>query len=183
MTDQHPFHVLLPPEASVLRRRALRLTSNESCAEDLVQATFLKAWASRDSYKPDTRLRAWLFTILHNTFISDLRKIRLEVEDADGAMAAALFEEPCQDHVLALKDMISALATLPKIQSRALVLMGGFGFSQIEAAAACGCSVGTIKSRVSRGRTTLIRAINHGLIAPDMKRVPIPQANRPYCAR
>lgn len=154
VTERHPFHVLLPQQVQSLRRRALKLTSNEHRAEDLVQDTLLKAWAFRDSYQPDTRLRAWLFTILRNTFFSDLRKHRPEVEDVD-ACARALFEEPRQDHALALNELISAIALLPHAQRRPIVLIGVYGYSQLEAADACGCTVGTIKSRVSRGRDSL----------------------------
>jgi RNA polymerase sigma-70 factor (ECF subfamily) len=161
MTEQHMFHILLPEQAQALRRRALKLTSNEHWAEDLVQATFLKAWAKRDSYRPDTQLRAWLFTILRNTFISDLRKRRREVEDVDGAYARALFEEPRQDHALALKELIPAVALLPDAQRRPLVLMGVYGFSQLEAADACWCTLGTLKSRVGRGRAALSRLTAH----------------------
>lgn len=165
MTERHPFHVLLPLQAQPLRRRALKLTSNEHRAEDLVQATLLKAWANRDKYQPDTQLRAWLFTILHNTFVSELRKHRREVEDVDGAMAATLSEEPRQDHVLALKELVSAIATLPKIQRRPLMLIGAYGFSQLEAANACCCTVGTVKSRVSRGRATLNQVVGRNEVA------------------
>jgi len=161
MTERHPFHIQLPQQEAALRRRALKLTRNDHWAEDLVQATFLKAWANRNKYKPDSQLRAWLFTILHNTFLCDLRKSRREVEDIDGAMAATLSEEPRQDHALALKEVISALAALPNSQRRALVLMGGYGLSQLETADACGCTVGTVKSRVSRGRTALNRNLAH----------------------
>jgi RNA polymerase sigma-70 factor (ECF subfamily) len=158
---KHAFHTLLPQHAVCLHRRALRLTSNPHQADDLVQATLLKAWASRDSYSPDSNLRAWLFTILRNTFFSDLRKRRKEIEDVDGSYAAALFEEPRQDHVLALKELIHAMAQLPEAQRRPLVLMGAYGFSQLEAAEACDCTVGTIKSRVSRSRATLSHLIAH----------------------
>ena len=161
MTERHPFHTLLPQQASPLRRRALKLTSNEHRAEDLVQDTLLKAWVNRDSYRPDTNLRAWLFTILRNTFFSQLRKYRREVEDADGALAETLYEEPRQDHALALHELISAIALLPYAQRRPLVLMGAYGFSQLEAADACRCTVGTVKSRVSRGRATLNQVIAH----------------------
>jgi RNA polymerase sigma-70 factor, ECF subfamily len=160
MTERHPFYFLLPQQASSLHRRALQLTSNQHRAEDLVQDTLEKAWANRDSYQPGTNLRAWLFTILRNTFFSELRKFRREVEDVDGACAQALFEEPRQDHALALKELTSAIARLPHAQRRPLLLMGVYGFSQLEVAAACGCTVGTIKSRVSRGRAMLNRA--HG---------------------
>lgn len=161
MSERHPFHDLLPKQSAMLQRRALKLTSNEHRADDLVQATLLKAWASRDSYAPDTNLRAWLFTILRNTFFSELRKYRREVEDVDGLYAQALFEEPRQVHALALKELVAAIALLPVEQRRPLILMGVYGFSQLEAADACDCTVGTIKSRVSRSRTSLDRVIGH----------------------
>ncbi|MBR3370487.1 MAG: sigma-70 family RNA polymerase sigma factor [Rhodobacteraceae bacterium] len=167
MTERHPFHNLLPPQTRALKQFALRLTANDHRAEDLVQVTMLKAWAKRDSFKPDTNLRAWLFTILRNTFYSDLRKYRREVEDVDGIRAAALCEEPRQDHVLALKELVSAIVGLPQKQRKPIVLMGAYGFSQLEAAAACGCTVGTIKSRVSRGRTTLCAVLDHDMDRPD----------------
>ena len=167
MIDHHPFNVLLPQQAQILRRRALRLTFNEQRAEDLVQDTFLKAWENRDSYRPDTQLRAWLFTILRNTFFSDWRKRRREVEDVDGVGALALYEEPRQEHVLALKMLMSEIELLPDAQREPLVLMGIFGFSQLEAAHACGCTVGTIKSRVSRSRATLNRIMEPDEIAPS----------------
>lgn len=159
MQSQHPFHVLLPQHAPFLRRRALNLTANDARADDLVQATFLKAWASRDSYQAETNVRAWLCTILRNTFFSDLRKHRREVEDIDGINAGALYEEPRQDHGLALRELFSAIALLPAVQRKPLVLMGAYGFSQLEAAEACGCTVGTIKSRVSRSRAILAQMI------------------------
>jgi len=162
MSEDHPFHHLLPAQAPALRRRALKLTSNTHRADDLVQATFLKAWAKRDTYQPDTQLRAWLFTILRNTFFSELRKYRREVEDINGILAANLSEEPRQYHAVALKELIAAIAVLPEPQRRPLVMMGAFGFSQLETAAACDCTVGTVKSRVSRGRSTLNRALAHG---------------------
>lgn len=159
MIDRHPFHTLLPQQTMALQRRALKLTYNAHRAEDLVQATLLKAWASRDSYRPETNLRAWLFTILRNTFFSELRKFRREVEDVNGNCAARLSVEPRQHHTLELKELITTMAQLPYEQRRPLVLMGAYGFSQLEAADACGCTVGTIKSRVSRSRSMLAHAL------------------------
>ena len=164
MTKRHPFHVLLPQHAQSLRGRALKLTSNEHRAEDLVQDTLLKAWANRDSYRPDTHLRAWLFTIMRNTFFSDLRKSRREVEDVDGALASALYDEPRQEDAIALREVISAIGQLPDGQRRSLVLMGAYGYSQLETADACHCTVGTVKSRVSRGRAALNRIVPHDAV-------------------
>jgi RNA polymerase sigma-70 factor (ECF subfamily) len=168
MSTQHPFHVLLPQQAIPLRNWAMKLTSNPHRAEDLVQATLLKAWASRERYRPETNLRAWLFTILRNTFFSELRKYRREVQDVDGAMALTLFEDPRQDHALDLKQVIAVVATLPPTQRRALVMMGVYGYSQLEVADACGCSVGTVKSRVSRGRATLMQVMGPDGFAPTL---------------
>jgi RNA polymerase sigma-70 factor (ECF subfamily) len=160
MHGQHPFHILLPQQTPSLRRRALSLTSNQHRAEDLVQDTLLKAWASRDSFQQGSNLRAWLFTILRNTFFSDIRKHRREVEDVDDTYASRLAEEARQDHVISLKELISAAIQLPFAQRRPLVLMGAYGYSQLEAANACNCTIGTIKSRVSRGRATLNQALS-----------------------
>ena len=161
MTDCHPFTKLLPDQHLALYRRALRLTANAHRAEDLVQATLLKAWIYRDRFEPDTNLRAWLFTILRNTFLSELRKYRLEVEDSADGMALTVAQEARQDHALALKELISAVATLPVAQRKPLMMMGYYGYSQLETADACGCTLGTVKSRVSRGRATLSRLLSH----------------------
>ena len=176
MIEQHPFADLLPRQAITLRGRAMRLTANLHRAEDLVQSTLLKAWASRDSYRPESNLRAWLFTIMRNTFFSDLRKNRLEIADVDGIWAAALSEEPAQDHVIALKEVISALLLLPPAQSRPLILMGVLGFSQLEVAEVCGCTVGTVKSRVSRGRIALGAALLRAPANPEGALPLMPQA-------
>ena len=157
-TDDHPFHNLLPLHDVALRRFATKLTGNEHQAEDLVQVTFLKAWANREKFRLDTELRAWLFTILRNTFYSDLRRSRREVADIDGKHAARLYVEPNQEHAIELKALMNAIDMLPELHRQPIVLMGAYGFSQQEAANACGCSLGTIKSRVSRGRSRLHHA-------------------------
>ena len=158
VTDRHPFHFLLAPQAAALRRFALKLTGKEHRAEDLVQETFLKAWANRDKFCLGTDLQGWLFAILRNAFYSDIRKYRREVEDVDGKFAALLFEEAAQEHAVELKKLISAIDMLPEIHRRPLVLTGFYGFSQMETADACGCTIGTIKSRIGRGRSNLSQA-------------------------
>ncbi|MFN7225201.1 MAG: sigma-70 family RNA polymerase sigma factor [Paracoccaceae bacterium] len=161
MTDCHPFTKLLPEQRPVLYRRAMRLTVNPHRAEDLVQATLLKAWIHRDRFELETNLRAWLFTIMRNTFLSELRKHRLEVEDSEDTLALTVAEEARQDHALALKELLVAVASLPDAQREPLLMMGYYGFSQLETADACGCTLGTVKSRVSRGRATLNRMLAH----------------------
>lgn len=155
MAERHPFHHLLAAETPALLRLARHLTRDEHRAQDLAQEALKRAWSGRNGFQPGTRLRAWLFTILRNAHFSSLRKHRREVEDADGALAAALSQEPPQDHASALRELAAAMAILPSEQREALLLVGVSGYSQEEAAHATGCAVGTIKSRVNRARGRL----------------------------
>jgi RNA polymerase sigma-70 factor (ECF subfamily) len=138
-----------------LRAFARGLARDATLADDLVQETLLKAWSARDSFTEGTNLRAWLFTILRNAYYSQLRKRRREIEDADGAMAAMVTVEPGHDMSLLFRDFMAALQTLPAEQREALMLIGAAGLSYEDAASVCGCAVGTIKSRINRGRARL----------------------------
>lgn len=162
MSAAHPFHTDLAEALPALRAFARSLVRDGALADDLVQETMLKAWSARDRYTPGTNLRAWLFTILRNDYYSRLRKKRREVEDADGAHAARLAVAPSQEHALALADVAAALAALPPEQREAVVLVGAAGLSYDEAAEICGVAVGTIKSRVNRGRTRLAELLGMG---------------------
>src|SRR5882672_522203 len=138
-----------------LRAFAISLSGNVDRADDLVQETLLRAIANIESFQPGTNMSAWLFTILRNLFRSEYRKRRREVEDADGSYAESLKSHPEQASHLEFKEFKAALAKLPQDQREALILVGASGFSYEEAAAICGCAVGTIKSRVNRARSKL----------------------------
>ena len=143
-----------------LRAFAMSLCRNSAQADDLVQDTIVKAWTNIDKFKVGTNLRAWLFTILRNTFYSARRKAGREVADVDGVFAANLATKPDHDGRLAFKDFEKAFAELPDEQREALILVGASGFSYEEAAEMCGCAVGTIKSRANRGRVKLAELMN-----------------------
>jgi RNA polymerase sigma-70 factor, ECF subfamily len=138
-----------------LRAFAISLCGNHEQADDLVQETLLKAWGHLDAFQEGTNLRAWLFTILRNSYFSVLRKRRLEVEDTDGKKAASLSVAPAQQGHLDMQDLRKALNLLPPDQREALVLVGAAGMSYEEAAEIAHCAVGTVKSRVNRGRSKL----------------------------
>mgnify|MGYP000216617710 CR=1 FL=1 len=142
-----------------LRAFALSLTRNGSAADDLVQDTIVKAWSKFASFKPGTNLRAWLFTILRNTFYSGRRKSKREVADVDGAYSNNLASKPEHDGRLALQDFQRAFVQLPDEQREALILVGASGFTYEEAAETCGCAVGTVKSRANRGRARLVELL------------------------
>ncbi|MEO9826665.1 MAG: RNA polymerase sigma factor [Paracoccaceae bacterium] len=140
-----------------LRAFAMSLVRNPALADDLVQDTVVKAWINFEKFDLETNMRAWLFTILRNTFYSHRRKIKREVSDADGLHASKLATKPAHDGRLQLRDFLVAFDTLPPQQREALVLVGASGFSYEEAAEMCGVALGTIKSRVNRGRTALAK--------------------------
>ena len=147
-----------------LRAFAISLSGNADRADDLVQETLLRAIANIDSFQPGSNLPAWLFTILRNLFRSDYRKRRREVEDSDGSYAKTLKSQPSQNVHIEFEEFRAALDKLPQDQREALILVGASGFSYEDAAAICGCAVGTIKSRVSRARARLaeILALEEG---------------------
>lgn len=154
MSTQDPKKELVD-HLPALRAFARSLTRDSAAADDLVQDTVVKAWSNMDKYKPGTNLKAWLFTILRNTFYSNIRKKKWEVEDADDVMAGQLSVKPDHDGRLALAEFKDAFVTLPDDQREALILVGASGFSYEEAALMCDCAIGTIKSRVNRGRKRL----------------------------
>lgn len=138
-----------------LRAFAMSLARNGATADDIVQDTVVKAWSNIDKFEPGTNMRAWLFTILRNTYYSLHRKRSREVADVDGEYAAQLSEKPEHDGRLAMNDFRDAFAQLPDDQREVLILVGASGFSYEEAADMCGCAIGTIKSRANRGRKRL----------------------------
>jgi RNA polymerase sigma-70 factor (ECF subfamily) len=138
-----------------LRAFAISFTNNRDRADDLVQETILRAWANIEKFEPGTNLNAWLFTILRNLFHSEYRKRKYETEDADGSYAARLRTHPDQQSHLDFEDFRAALATLPRDQREALLLVGAQGLSYEEAAQVCNVAVGTVKSRVNRARLKL----------------------------
>ena len=158
---------LLLAEIPSLRVFALSLAGSSDRADDLVQDTLMKAWSSASSFTEGTNMRAWLFTIMRNTFFSQYRKARREVQDVDGEAAARLVAMPDQLAHLDLADFRACLERLPDDQREALVLIGASGFSYEEAAEICGCAVGTVKSRVSRARRALQAILEDGAYDRD----------------
>lgn len=145
-----------------MRAFAMSLTRQSAAADDLVQDTVLKAWSNFDKFEPGSNLRAWLFTILRNTYYSDRRKKVREVEDGDGILTGQLSEKPAHDGHLQMRDFRVAFAKLSDEQREALMLVGASGFSYEEASDMCGCAVGTIKSRINRGRQRLAELMGLG---------------------
>jgi RNA polymerase sigma-70 factor (ECF subfamily) len=143
-----------------LRAFAWSLSHNASDADDLVQDTLIKAWSHRDRFEPGTNLRAWMFTILRNTYYTAAIRRRREVSDETGKYAATLTAAASQDWSVALSSLQAALQQLPDEHREALILVGAIGMTYEEAAEICGCALGTIKSRVNRARTRLLKIMD-----------------------
>ena len=145
-----------------LRAFGRSLSGSRDLADDLVQETLLKAWAARKRFQAGTNMRAWTFIILRNLFLSQMRRARFKGEWDEITASKMLAAPASQDRHVELTDMQRALLHLPQPQREALILVGAGGFAYEEAAEICGCAVGTIKSRVARGRVALENLLAEG---------------------
>jgi RNA polymerase sigma-70 factor, ECF subfamily len=151
--------VLLISAVPNLRAFANSLCGDPTRADDLVQDTLVKAWSNLEGFERGSNLKAWLFTILRNTYFSELRKRRREVEDADGALAERMSVMPEQHVHMDLVDFKKAFGGLSDDQKEVLLLVGAEGFSYEEAAEITNAAVGTVKSRVNRARVALNKSL------------------------
>lgn len=138
-----------------LRAYAMSLSRSADKSDDLVQETLLRAISKVDTFRPGTNLGAWLTTILRNCYLSDLRRRRHEVEDADGCYSETLRAAPEQEGHMEYREFCSALRAIPFDQREALMLVGAAGLSYEDTATLCRTTTGTIKSRINRARSRL----------------------------
>ncbi len=120
----------------------------------------MKAWSARLRFQAGTNMPAWTFIILRNLYLSQMRRARFKGEWDDLVADRLLAAPASQDRHVELGDMQRALLHLPQPQREALILVGAGGFAYEEAAEICGVAVGTIKSRVARGRVALETIMN-----------------------
>ncbi len=160
MTAKDPREELVE-HLPAMRAFAISLTRNGAIADDMVQDTLVKAWTNLDKFKTGTNMRAWLFTILRNTFYSSRRKSKREVADVDGILTDNIAQKPDHDGHMQMADFRKALEMLKDEQREALLLVGASGFSYEEAAEMCGVAVGTIKSRTNRARARIAELMGH----------------------
>jgi len=150
------FTELLEAEIPKLRRYARALTRDPMRADDLVQNSLLRAIAKQHLWQPGTDLRAWLFTILHHQNVNDVRSASrrgdgVAVEKVAPTLAAV--SDPTA--ALQIRDLERAMAALPEGQRQVILLVGLEGMRYEEVATILGIPIGTVRSRLSRGRETL----------------------------
>jgi RNA polymerase sigma-70 factor, ECF subfamily len=147
---------LLETEIPRLRRYARALTRDAVRADDLVQSCLVRAIAKEHLWQPGTDLRAWLFTILHNQHVNDVRRsvregVSVTVEEVTPTLAIAADATAS----LQLRDLERAIAALPEGQRQVILLVGLEGMRYEEVAAILDIPIGTVRSRLSRGREML----------------------------
>jgi RNA polymerase sigma-70 factor (ECF subfamily) len=161
---------------------ALRLTRNRAEAEDVVQEAFLRAFRSFERFNPGTNCRAWLFTILRNVFLNRVRSQGREVlegelgslDQVEMATDAQVGRNPEEQFLQTMLhgDVDRALATLPLAFREAVLLVDIEGLTYREVATVLECPIGTVMSRLSRGRALLRRALGrfareHGYVKEE----------------
>jgi len=146
----------------VLRRYARTLVHNIPDADDLVQDSLVRGLSRIHLFQPGTNLKSWLLSILHNIFVDQMRKAK---RSREFAKALTLMEEgtvtrPNQFHRIELRETDKALSELPAGQRSTLLMISCEGLNYAETAVATGVQIGTVRSRLSRGRSALAAYLN-----------------------
>jgi RNA polymerase sigma-70 factor (ECF subfamily) len=151
-----------------LRRYARALAGDQHAADDLVQDTLERAINKRHLWRPGSDLRAWLFAIMHNVFVNQLRSRQAHPEDAldDDALPAVA---PADGARLEVRDVQTALAALPPEQREVVLLVGLEELTYAEVSRALGIPIGTVMSRLFRGRERLRVLMTGAPAAPALK--------------
>jgi RNA polymerase sigma factor (sigma-70 family) len=147
-----------------LRRYARALTGSRDDADDLVQDTLERAWAKSGLWRGVTDMRAWLFSVMHNLHVDAVRRPRLTtvpIDDDTPEIAVA----PTQGERLAVLDLQAALEQLPIEQREIVLLVALEDMAYADVAKTLGIPIGTVMSRLSRGRERL-RALMDGRAEP-----------------
>lgn len=151
-----------------LRRYARALVGDRYAADDLVQDTLERAWNKFHLWRPGSDLRAWLFSIMHNVFVNQVRSKRNEIERTMEEMPVVAVRATQSDS-LEIADVDRALRTLPAEQREVLLLIAVEGMTYEEASGALSIPIGTVMSRLSRGRERLRRVISGELPVVPLK--------------
>jgi len=146
-----------------LRRYARMLTRDAAHAEDLVHDALVRACERRGTFRAGANLRAWLLSILHNTFVDGTRRRKAELRrEAEASQLVATTVPAGQESTVRLQQISRAFLTLPDEQRAVLHLVAVEGLPYCEAANALGIPVGTLMSRLGRARAALRAFEEHG---------------------
>jgi RNA polymerase sigma-70 factor (ECF subfamily) len=160
------FHRLVEQEIPRLRRYARALARNADRADDLVQDTLVRAIAKAHLWQPGTDIRAWLFTIMHNQNVNEVRRAIRDHANVDVEECAKLAATTDPTVSRQLRELERALAQMLEEQRQVILLVGLEGMSYEDAAAILNVPIGTIRSRLSRGRESLRKLLDMNVKPP-----------------
>ena len=150
------FNDLLEAQIPRLRRYARALLRDVTRADDLVQDTIVRALAKQHLWQPGSNLRAWLFTLMHNQHVNNVRQGRREKTAVDfDEISSTLIATTDPTAACQLRELDRGLARLPEEQREVILLVGLEGIRYDEAAAILNVPIGTVRSRLFRGRESL----------------------------
>jgi RNA polymerase sigma-70 factor (ECF subfamily) len=164
------FGQLISQQIPRLRRYARALLADPGTADDLVQDCLERAWSKQRLWRNEGDIRPWLFTIMHNIYVNDMRSLKRR---PGFESLTAMTEPPGQEqpeNLLALQELARALHQLPDKQRQVLLLVGLEQFSYEETASVLGIPLGTVMSRLFRARENL-RTMLHGEQKSHLRRV------------
>lgn len=151
---------------TALRRYALLLVADTTEADDLVQECLLRVVAQARAWRPVRDMRAYMFATLHNVFIDSHRRRRSRQSEVPIETVVADLAAPAsQTKWLEVRDLVAALGKIPAEQREVVLLVGFEGMSYLEAAEVLGVPIGTVMSRLSRGREALRQLTHHAVPA------------------
>lgn len=154
------FDVLITAHIPHLRRYARALAGDVARADDLVQDTLERAWVKFHLWQPALELRPWLFTIMHNIYVNQVRaSARREHASLTEEVAETLAVRPNQNDMLEVNDLVACLGRLPLEQREVLLLISLENVNYAQVAQILGVPVGTVTSRLARARTRLRRLL------------------------
>jgi RNA polymerase sigma-70 factor, ECF subfamily len=165
--DSPSFTAEMIASLPALRNFARSLCRQRDMAEDLVQETMVRAWSSRHTFTPGSNFKPWVFTILRHQFYNTLRKRSRLVSWEPEAAERLLVQQPEQETGIHLEDIQDALSQLPHSQREMLLLIAASGMSYEEAAMIADCKLGTVKSRINRGRAAMRAIMDGGETQPE----------------
>ncbi|MGA1361519.1 MAG: sigma-70 family RNA polymerase sigma factor [Ilumatobacteraceae bacterium] len=189
MADRKTFTTEAPQYAQQLFAGAVRMTRNRADAEDLVQETYLKAWRAFDSYQDGTNLRAWLFRIMTNTYINKYNAAQRRPSETDldeveelflyrrlGTIDQSRMNASAEDQMMELftdNEVRAAIEELPENFRLPLILSDVEGFAYKEIADILDVPIGTVMSRLHRGRKSMQKRLyefarERGLVNEDL---------------
>ena len=154
--------ILIP----ALRAFARTFCRNKDDADDLVQETLSRALANLERFERGTRMKAWLFTIMRNTFLTGIKKTNRESPGQDDCVSGQSVTAPSQEWAQRSREVAQAIDQLPEDQRQVIVLIGMIGIGYDDAATICDCAIGTIKSRLNRARARLTETLGEDPVCP-----------------